>query len=448
VEDRPERIGPYQVRRQIGAGGMGIVYEAHDPRLGRSVALKTLRPELYADRDARRRFLAEARAMAGVSHPNVVQIYDIREERGAIYFAMELLDGTPLDTLVRERGPLSLDRALDIVDQTAAGLQAAAGHGIIHRDVKPANLLLDAAGRVKVTDFGLAKKVVAGAEVTSSTVFFGTPCYLSPERASGQAVDERSDIYSLGATLYELLTGKPPFSGANPVAVISKHLTEPVPPPRHARPDLPYPVQLLVLQMLAKEPQSRPQNYAVLRSQLARLRDTEWAPPAPDADPSAPTAARGRSGSWAGLLVGGVLVVAVIAIAWNALRPNPTAPPDRTRQATAPAPATAPTVVPPAAGAVPEPVRKADLVVVRNVSEVDEQGRMRILGEVKNVGDGSALQSRVRVALVNEHGEEFGAVEVPLNPAELRPQATASFEATLPVETRDAVVKLELSWVS
>jgi tRNA A-37 threonylcarbamoyl transferase component Bud32 len=452
VERNSRSIGPYEIRGQIGAGGMGVVYEAWDPRLNRRVALKTLRAQLLNDEDARRRFLAEARAIAAVSHPNVIEIFDIREEQGAIYFAMEFLEGRCVETLLREQNRLPVDRALDIVRQAAAGLRAAAAHGTIHRDVKPANLLLTADGRVKVTDFGLAKQTSADVDQTSSTVFFGTPGYLSPERAAGQTVDERSDIYSLGATLYELLTGQPPFRGPNALAVITQHLREPVPPPSKWRPDLPYPVQLLVLRMLAKVPENRPQNYGVLISQVERLLRTGKSPA--QARPAAEEAPRGPE-SWAGAMVGGFAVLVMVVLAWAMFRPEaqpPTAaPPAHAASPARPAETTPPPASPAAttpAPVVPETARKADLVVVRNVSEINDEGHLRVVGEVKNVGEGNAVHSRAKVSLLDTEGEEVGSVEVPLTPQDLRPKDIAAFEATLDVDAQDAVIKIELSWVS
>ncbi|NIP82509.1 MAG: protein kinase, partial [Gemmatimonadetes bacterium] len=250
---------------------MGVVYLGWDPRLGRPVAVKTLRPERVQDINARDRFLEEARAVAAISHPNVTQIHDIGEQDGSIWFAMEYLEGIALDRMLAEQGPLTAERAVDLVRQAACGLEAAAERGIIHRDIKPGNLVLSADGKLKVTDFGLAKRTAGDTAVTSSTVFIGTPDYIAPERAAGEPVDLRSDIYSLGATLYELVTGQPPFSGPNPVAVISKHLRDPVPPPREIRSGLSYPLNLLILRMLSKDPAARPQDYAELVRQLDRL---------------------------------------------------------------------------------------------------------------------------------------------------------------------------------
>jgi len=267
----PQRLGPYQVLETIGAGGMGVVYRGYDARLNRNVALKTLKPELSLDPEFRERFLREARSAAALSHPNVTQIYFIGEEEGQPFFAMEFLEGKSLETLVREQGKLPPGRAAEMIRQAASGLRAAAARGIIHRDIKPSNLALTSDGTLKVTDFGLAKLAVGDAGLTLAGEVLGSPSYMAPEQASGHPADLRSDIYSLGATLYELVTGRPPFEGPTPISVILKHAREPVRNPRQLTPGLPYPLVILIQKMLAKRPEDRPQTYDALLRELDRL---------------------------------------------------------------------------------------------------------------------------------------------------------------------------------
>ena len=426
---------------------MGVVYLAWDPRLKRRVALKTLRPELVRDDQARKRFLREARAVAAVSHPNVTQIYDIGEDAGSIYFAMEYLDGKSLQEELKEGGPLEIRRVLSLARQTVKGLQAAAEQGIIHRDVKPSNLVLNGDGTLKVTDFGLAKHSVADSDLTSSTVFIGTADYLSPERASGEAVDMRSDIYSLGATLYELLTGRKPFEGATPLIVITKHLREVVRPPRELRPDLPYPVQFLLLHMMAKRRENRPQNYEVLLSLLERLDEIEplQVAEAPEPPPSEQVP---QARSWGMRVVGGVAVALLAVLFWSAMSRESASRPDAAPAPGVDAPPPLNAAQNTSPSSAPGTARKAELNVVRNGSELTEEGRLRVYGEVENIGPVPAVQGRVRVALVDRLGNEVSFIEVPLSPPTLAPGAMGSFEAVLPGEAEEGMIKLELSWVS
>ena len=309
--------------------------------------------------------------------------------------------------------------------------------------------MLNGDGTLKVTDFGLAKHSVAGSDLTSSTVFIGTPDYLSPERASGEAVDIRSDIYSLGATLYELLTGRKPFEGATPIAVITKHVREAVRPPRELRPDLPYPVQFLLLRMMAKQRENRPQNYEVLLGLLERLKEIEplrvAAAPTPE---QPPREAVPQARSWGMRVVGGVAVALLAVLFWSQMSKEAgsrhAATPAQDVEATPPLNAAQNT---PPRGA-PRETGKAELNVVRNGSELTEEGRLRVYGEVENLGPVPAVQANVRIALVDTLGNEVSFVEVPLTPSVLAPGAIGSFEAELPGEAEQGMIKLELSWVS
>src|SRR5881396_1567796 len=228
--------GRYRIVRKIGTGGMANVYLAEDEVLGRRVAIKILNDRHAGDDQFVERFRREAKNAASLSHPNIVSIYDRGEAEGTYYIAMEYLDGRSLKELIVARGPAPVTVSVEYARQILQALRFAHRHGIVHRDIKPHNVLVDAEGRLKVTDFGIAR---AGAsQMTEAGSIIGTAQYLSPEPAKGSGVDQRSDVYSLGIVLYELLTGTVPFSGDTPVEIAMKHLSQPPEPPSSRRPDL------------------------------------------------------------------------------------------------------------------------------------------------------------------------------------------------------------------
>jgi serine/threonine protein kinase len=270
-------LGPYQVESVIGAGSMGDVFRGIDTGLNRKVAIKILSEKHRDSPELRARFVREGRAVAAISHPNVVQVFTTGTFDERPFIAMEFLDGTDLGTAVENGGPLSNLRAARAVLDAAQGLRAAAQAGLIHRDVKPSNLVLLADGRVKVTDFGLAKPVDPGTEpaLTAMGVVVGTPDYIAPEQARGDAIDERVDVYALGGSLYFLLTGTPPFRTGKPsedkyLKVVARHLRQPAPDARAALPTVDAELAEVVRAMMAKKASERP-DYGALIARLERI---------------------------------------------------------------------------------------------------------------------------------------------------------------------------------
>jgi len=272
-------LGPYRVLKQLGAGGMGAVYLAHDARLDRKLALKVMLPEFAADTAAKERFLREACAAAKISHDNVVIVHEADERDGVPYIAMQLLQGYPLDEYLKKKGTPALHHLIRIARETALGLEAAHKLGLVHRDIKPANLWLEAPnGRVKVLDFGLAKSVGSDAELTRSGAVLGTPAYMSPEQARGEKVDHRTDLFSLGAVLYRLTTGKNPFGGPTVMAVLMALGTSEPTPVRELNPNVPDALAALIHQLLAKGPEDRPQTAAEVAKRLRGILEQLVAP--------------------------------------------------------------------------------------------------------------------------------------------------------------------------
>lgn len=263
--------GRYDLEQPIGGGGMAVVYRALDRLLGRTVAIKMLRPQFAGDEELVSRFRQEAQAAARLSHPNIVSVYDVGMTDGEYYIVMEYVDGPTLKEVIRERGPLPVADVIEIADQICDALAHAHEQGIIHRDVKPHNILVTRGGRVKVTDFGIAK-AITGNTLTyqTSTHVLGSVHYFSPEQARGRVATAQSDIYSLGVVMYEMLTGQLPFSGDSPVSVALKHLRDKFIEPRQIRPDIPQSVENIVLRCLAKSPEHR---YPDMRSVRRDLRD-------------------------------------------------------------------------------------------------------------------------------------------------------------------------------
>ena len=262
----------YTIEGEIGRGGMGVVYRARDERLQRRVAIKVLPPELAFQKDIRERFTREAQTAARLSHPHIVPIHTVGEGQGLVYFVMGYVDGESVAARIRRRGRLPVDEARRIMGESADALSAAHALSIIHRDIKPDNILLEGPrGRVMVTDFGIAKALssTSGATLTGAGVAIGTPAFMSPEQAAGEReIDGRSDVYSLGVVTYQMLTGELPFTAPTVAGILMKQITEPAPDILGRRPDVPDDLALAVTRCLEKDPENRWPSADALRRVL------------------------------------------------------------------------------------------------------------------------------------------------------------------------------------
>jgi tetratricopeptide (TPR) repeat protein/tRNA A-37 threonylcarbamoyl transferase component Bud32 len=336
----PSRIGPYRLEDRLGAGGMGQVYRAWDERLERWVAVKLIRPEAAGDERARERFRREARAAARLSHAAIVQIHDVVLTDAADAIVMELVEGTPLSSLIA-RGPLELAPALRLAAQIAEGLAAAHDRGVVHRDLKPENVMVDAGGRARILDFGLAKQLGGETSLTLDHMVVGTYRAMSPEQARGLEVDARSDLFSFGTLLYEMLAGRSPFPGAAPLETLTRICAARQTPLREVRPEVPAGLSELVDRLLEKDPARRPQSAGEVAWTLAGLAG----PPSSSADsatrierpplaplpPAAPGSAgsrgtyssfgKGRRRALLPALLAVLLAAGTLAVLWRAGRP-------------------------------------------------------------------------------------------------------------------------------
>jgi serine/threonine-protein kinase len=279
AKKKPSRIGRYKILGELGRGAMGIVYKAEDPNLDRVVALKTilLSDDAEGRKDYHKRFFLEAKAAGKLTHPHIVTTYDFGEEDDLAYLAMELLEGTELRTRMKE-GPLDIAEAVDIVQQVADGLGFAHERGVVHRDIKPGNIMILPRGQAKIMDFGIARMRSADFK-TSTGIVMGTPRFMSPEQVAGDPVDHRSDIFSLGTVLYEMITGTALFAGEDTPQIAHNVTSVEHTPPSRLNPDVPSMLDFAVARALKKDPAVRYQDayeFAVdLRTCLAELRSRE-----------------------------------------------------------------------------------------------------------------------------------------------------------------------------
>ena len=302
--------GRYLIGSRIARGGMATVYEATDLRLDRTVAVKVMHPGLGDDDEFAARFVAEARAAAKLSHPNVVAVFDQGNDDGTVFLAMELIPGHTLRDTIGKEAPLSAARTLALLEPVVSALASAHRAGLIHRDVKPENVLIADDGRIKVADFGLAKAMSATTQHTATGVLIGTVSYVAPELVVEGRSDARADVYAVGVILYELLTGKKPHEGETPIQVAYKHVHEDVPPPSRLVPGIPDYVDALVARATARDREQRPADAGVLLHHLRRVnqavtvgrpqRPRSWSRTCCLARPPTPprcSAARGRRGA-------------------------------------------------------------------------------------------------------------------------------------------------------
>lgn len=264
----------YQLLHTLGTGGMAVVYRAHDQMLERPVAIKILRQDFTGDQNFRERFRQEARAAANLSHPNIVTVHDFGFDAGRPFIVMEYVPGTDLKTMVKQRGKFSLEDAINLAVQACEGIGYAHRAGLVHCDVKPHNMLVSPDGRLKVTDFGIARALASIHPDEQSDIVWGSPQYFSPEQAAGQAPSPASDVYSLGVILYEMLTGRLPFQASDPEELARMHREQQPAPPRRFNYEIPEALEQIILKVMSKEPSQRyrsaDQLGRVLRNVLQR----------------------------------------------------------------------------------------------------------------------------------------------------------------------------------
>lgn len=317
-----KQLGQYQIVAPLGEGGMAAVYKAYQPAMERYVALKILPRHFASDPQFVGRFHQEAKVVANLQHPHILPVHDFGEADGYTYLVMPFVETGTLAGLMRGK-PLPLQQIRSIISQVGDALDYAHSHGLVHRDVKPSNVLMDRRGNCQLTDFGIAKIVEGTAQFTQTGGIVGTPTYVSPEQGLGQKLDGRSDVYSLGVVLYELVTGQPPFDAETPMAIVIKHINDPLPPPRTFNPALPETVERVILKALAKQPEDRYTTAGDMARalQAADARPAAAAPPSRQPTPrrwaakAMPTTQpRKRIPVWAWVLGGLVIVLLLVGL--------------------------------------------------------------------------------------------------------------------------------------
>ncbi|MFQ6015527.1 MAG: protein kinase [Anaerolineae bacterium] len=275
-----ENVGPYRIIEQLGQGGMATVYKAYHAALDRHVAIKALHPAFKGDPNFMARFNREAKIVAKLNHPHIVPVYDFSEHEGTPYLVMRYIEGRTLKVILGEEGACPLDKVMEIMVPVGEALTYAHSQGVLHRDIKPSNIMLTAAGEVFLTDFGLARMAQAAETTLSRDMMIGTPQYISPEQAKGEVPDHRTDIYSLGVVLFEMLTGRVPYSADTPYAVIHNHIYSPLPLPSKIKPDIPSRIEQVVLKALAKRKEDRYDSISTMINALTEAsREAVEAPP-------------------------------------------------------------------------------------------------------------------------------------------------------------------------
>jgi len=332
-EDKPTvavRLGEYLLERRIGSGGMGQVFLGRQESLDRMVAIKIMPRQTASDQQSVQRFQREAKSIAQLIHPNIVQVFSFGVEKGVPYFAMEYVDGEDLSAKLKNGEEFTTDEVVHIFIEVAKALEAAAAHDMVHRDIKPSNIMIAKTGEVKVMDFGLAKTLTKPSDVTTVGMVLGTPQYMSPEQGKGEKLDPRADMYSLGCVVYQLLTGSPPFEADLPTAVVCRHIHDKPKPIQELNPDVPDKLAAIVMRCLKKDPDRRFADPCMLRTMLEGLQkgettsemleslDTEQ-PPAeelPQPEPAGVQETGGGGGAWVAIFgaVGLFIAVAVFAL--------------------------------------------------------------------------------------------------------------------------------------
>jgi serine/threonine-protein kinase len=257
----------YEIIEELGKGGMGKVYRVEDKKIKEEVALKLIKPEVASDKKTIERFSNELKMARKIAHRNVCKMYDLGEEKGTHYITMEYVPGEDLKTTIRRVGPLGAGKVVFIAKQMCEGLEEAHSLGVIHRDLKPQNIMIDKGGNARIMDFGIARSIEAKG-ITGEGVMIGTPEYMSPEQTEAKDVDKRSDIYSLGVVLYEMVTGRVPFEGETPLAIAMKHKSEAPKDPKELNTEIPRDLSLVILKCLEKDKENRYQSAGEVRSEL------------------------------------------------------------------------------------------------------------------------------------------------------------------------------------